>query len=89
MVRVLKSIHAKLSAADLIPVFHSDPSCFFKDARSGSVYIMGASLIDDSFFNAVDADPVICVSKSTSIAAIVFDEFALHSMDVNSEKGET
>ena len=48
---------------------------------------MGASLIDDSFFNAVDADPLICVSKSTSIAAIVFDEFALYSMDVNSEKG--
>ena len=49
---------------------------------------MGASLIDDSFFNAVDADPLICVSKSTSIAAIVFDEFALHSMDDNSEKRE-
>ena len=89
MVRVLKSIHAKLVAADLIPVFHSDPSCFFKVARSGSVHIMGASLIDDTFFNAVDADPLICVSKSTSIAAIVFDEFALHSLDVNSDKGKT
>ena len=89
MVRVLKSIHAKLVVADRIPVFHSDPACFFKDARAGFVHIMGASLIDDSFFNAVDADPAICVSKSTSIAATVLDEFAFHSMDVNSDNGKT
>ena len=88
MARVLKAIHAKLVAADLIPLFHSDTACFFKDATSGSVHIMGASLIDDSFFNAVDVDPVNCVSKSISIAVIVFDEFALHSMDVKFEKRE-
>ena len=49
MARVMRATHSKLVAANLIPHFDADPDCFFKDARSGSVHIMAASLIDDSF----------------------------------------
>ena len=88
MARVMRAIHSKLVAANLIPLFDADPDCFFKDARSGSFHIMGASLIDDSFFNSIHVVPAVCVTNAASIATIVFDEFALHSMDIDLEESK-
>ena len=68
MARVMRATHSKLVAANLIPHFDADPDCFFKDARSGSVHIMAASLIDDSFFNSIHLVPAICVTNVASIA---------------------
>ena len=89
MARVMRAIRSKLVSANLMPLFDADPDCFFKDARSGSYHIMGASLIDDSLFNSVHIVPAVCVTNAASIATIVFDEFALHSLDNNLEIGKT
>lgn len=89
MARLMRVIHSKLVDAKLIPQFDASPDCFFEEARTGHNHIMGASLIDDSFFNSIHANPATCVANGASIAAIVFDEFAFHSIDINFEKGKT
>ena len=89
MARVMRAIHSKLVSANLIPLFDADPDCFFKDARSGSYHIERASSIDDSLFNSVHHDPALWVINVASIPTLVFDEFALHTMDINFENGKT
>ena len=91
MARILRNVQSKLSVACLshvpsFPVVKSSP--FFPETFEPTV-TMGASYVDDTFFSAIHKVAATCVKMAAKTAAIVVDEFALHSLTVNFEAGKS